>query len=171
MKRSLYAIAAAVLLAVALSSTANAATSVDVRVSVGDRYHGATLAFRNEPQVVLVPDTKVYYTQNEDCDLYRYGHYWYFVEDGRWYRSATWRGPFLNVRLETVPRSVVTVPVRYRHHWNGGPPAHAVARGYRRNHREVREYRGEEHAERGGYQNQGHGHDNGHDKGSKHNGD
>jgi hypothetical protein len=146
MKRSFYAFAAAAMLAATVTATAHAATSVDVRVSVGDRYHGATLAFRNEPQVVLVPDTKVYYVRNEDCDLYRYGRYWYFVEDGFWYRSASWRGPFLHVRYESVPRSVVYVPVKYRRHWRNGPPSHAVAQGYYKNRDDRRDYdRGNRH--------------------------
>ena len=130
MKRSLYAIAAAAVLAATVTATANAGTSVDFRVSVGDPYRGATLAFRSEPDVVLVPDTKVYYVRDHDCDLYRYGRYWYFVEDGFWYRSAAWRGPFVHVRTASVPRSVVSVPVKYRRHWKGGPPSHAVAQGY-----------------------------------------
>lgn len=133
MKRSLYAFAAAAVLAATVTATAHAGTSVDFRISVGDRYDGATLAFRSEPEVILVPDTKVYYVQNRDCDLYRYGRYWYFVEDGFWYRSASWRGPFVHVRTATVPRSVVSVPVKYRRHWKNGPPPHAVAQGYERN--------------------------------------
>ncbi|MEK7347289.1 MAG: hypothetical protein AABZ94_00300 [Candidatus Eisenbacteria bacterium] len=130
MKRSLYAFAAAAVLAATVTATAHAGTSVDFRISVGDRYDGATLAFRSEPEVILVPDTKVYYVQNRDCDLYRYGRYWYFVEDGFWYRSANWRGPFVHLRTASVPRSVVGVPVKYRRHWKNGPPPHAVAQGY-----------------------------------------
>lgn len=130
MKRSLYAFAAAAVLAATVTATAHAGTSVDFRISVGDRYDGATLAFRSEPEVILVPDTKVYYVQNRDCDLYRYGRYWYFVEDGYWYRSANWRGPFVHVRSASIPRSVSGVPVKYRRHWKNGPPPHAVAKGH-----------------------------------------
>ena len=154
MKRNLYAFAAAALLAATVTATANAATSVDVRVSVGDPYNGATLRFSNEPQVVLVPETKVYYVRNRDCDLYRYGRYWYFVEDGFWYRSATWRGPFRHVRTGSIPRSVVMVPVKYRRHWKNGPPSHAVAQGYDKD----RDY------ERGN----GNGHGNGNSQGKNH---
>ena len=150
MKRSLYAIAAAAVLAATITTTANAATSVDVRVSVGDPYHGATLSFSNEPQVVLVPDTKVYYARDRDCDLYRYGRYWYFVEDGFWYRSATWRGPFRHVRDGSVPRSVVSVPVRYRRHWKNGPPSHSMAQGY--------------YKDRGRDEHRGHGNGNKHNR-------
>jgi hypothetical protein len=157
MKRNLYALVAAAMLATTVTATAHAATSVDVRVSVGDRYHGSTLAFRSEPDVVLVPSTKVYYVKDEDCDLYRYGSYWYFVEDGFWYRGASWRGPFVHIRTVSVPRSVAYVPVRYRRHWGGGPPSHAMAQGYYKNHDSDRGYRHDDDRH-----DHGHGHERHH---------
>ncbi len=138
MKRSIHALVAAALLATTVAATAKAGTSVDFRISVGDHYRGATLELRSEPEVVMVPASKVYYVRDRDYDLYRYGRYWYFIEEGRWYRARSWRGPFLYVRSATVPRSVRHVPVRYRRRWNG-PPPHAVAHGY---------YKNDRHAER-----------------------
>ena len=106
---------------------AQAGTSVSIQV--GDAYNGGSIVFRSEPDVVLVPATKVYYVRDYDSDLYRYGRYWYFVEGGYWYRARSWRGPFVHVHVNSVPRSVRTVPVNYRRNWNG-PPPHAMARGY-----------------------------------------
>ena len=88
MKRSLYAFAAAAVLAATVTMPAQAAT--DIRVSIGDRYEGATLVFRSQPRVVVIPNTRVYYVQNYDYDLYRYGDYWYYVDDGYWYRGSSW---------------------------------------------------------------------------------
>lgn len=129
MKRTVHAMVAAAFVAVTFAATAHAGTSVDFRISVGDRYRGATIEYRSEPRVVLVPRTKVYYVRDQDYDVYRYGRYWYFIEEGRWYRARSWRGPFLHVRTATVPRSVRHVPVKYRRNWLG-PPRHAVARGH-----------------------------------------
>jgi hypothetical protein len=129
MKRLLITAAAVVSLGVAaVPAPANAATSIGVAINVGDPYRGAALRFRSEPEVVLVPSTRVYYVDDYDYDLYRYGSSWYFVEDGRWYRARSYRGPFTHIRVASVPRSIVTVPVKYRRHW--GPPAHAKAYGY-----------------------------------------
>jgi len=114
MKRSLYAFAAAAVLAATMATTAQAAT--DIRVRIGDR-NGTSLTFRSEPRTVLVPNTRVYYVQNADYDIYRYGGYWYYIDDGYWYRSTSWRGPFVQVRVSTVPRYVYSVPMRYRRHW------------------------------------------------------
>jgi len=135
MKRLLFT---AALLAVGLSTltaSSKAGTSVGVSINIGDPYRGAALHFRSEPDVVLVPETRVYYVRNYDYDVYRYGSYWYFIDDGRWYRARSYRGPFIHIRSASVPRSIMVVPVRYKRHW-GGPPPHAVARGYHRNHDE-----------------------------------
>ena len=139
MKRLLITAAAfASLGLVTLHAPSSAATSVGVSINIGDPYRGAALHFRSEPDVVMVPETRVYYVRDYGYDVYRYGSYWYFIDDGRWFRARTYRGPFLYVHTSTVPRAIVQVPVRYRRHW-GGPPAHAVARGYHRNHDGVRD--------------------------------
>jgi hypothetical protein len=130
MKRLLIAAAAfASLGLVALPQLSSASTRVGVSINFGDPYRGGALHFRSEPDLILVPSTRVYYVDDYDYDVYRYGSYWYFIDDGRWYRARSYRGPFVYVRTTTVPRAIVQVPPRYRRHW-GGPPPHAVARGY-----------------------------------------
>lgn len=130
MKRGeLWVVATLVALLSWVPSRGAAETNVEARVRVGDPYRGASLEFNEEPAVVLVPTTKVYYVRDRECDLYRYGRYWYFVENERWYRSRTWQGPFLHLNATSVPKSVRTVPLNYRRHWYG-PPPRAVAQGY-----------------------------------------
>jgi hypothetical protein len=128
-RRELWVVATLVALLSWVPSRGAAETNVDVRVRVGDPYRGASLDFNEEPAVVLVPATKVYYVRDHECDLYRFGRYWYFVENERWYRSRTWQGPFLHLNATSVPKSVRTVPLNYRRHWYG-PPPRAVAQGY-----------------------------------------
>jgi hypothetical protein len=110
--------------------SAKAGTSVGVQIQIGDRYRGGEVVFRSEPDVVVVPSTRVYYVRDYDHDAYRYGSYWYFVDNGYWYRARSWRGPFVHVGFMSVPRPIRVVPVNYRRHWRGGPPPHAVANGY-----------------------------------------
>jgi hypothetical protein len=136
MKRLLFTAAALASLGLAgLPQSSWASTRVGVSINIGDPYRGGALHFRSEPDVVLVPSTRVYYVENYDYDVYRFGSYWYFIDDGRWYRARSYRGPFVYIHTTSVPRAIVQVPTRYRRHW-GGPPAHAVARGYRRNQNE-----------------------------------
>lgn len=93
--------------------------SQTVTVRVGDPYEGTALDFRTAPRMVLIPDTRVYSISdnNFNNDLYRFGGYWYFVDDGNWYRSDSWRGPFVSIRSNTVPRDVWNVPTEYRTSW------------------------------------------------------
>src|SRR5262249_31166230 len=81
------------------------------------RYDGPRLAFVSEPDIVLIPGTRVYYIDDYDYDLYRFGGYWYYYYGGGWYRAADYDGPFYFISYTSVPYSIRVVPTRYRHHW------------------------------------------------------
>ena len=101
--------------------------SADINIRLGDR-PAPVVVFDEEPEVVLVPRSRVYYVEHRGYDLYRYGRYWYINDDGYWFRAAGYRGPFVGIELRHVPRSITVVPDRYRHHPihpahpHGGPP-------------------------------------------------
>jgi len=155
MKRMLLMAVALVSAVMFTAGPAKAGTSVGVNIQVGDPYRGASISFRSEPDVVLVPRTKVYYVDDYDCDLYRYGRFWYFVEEGRWYRAKRYSGPFYHIRAASVPHSVRTISPRYRRNWNG-PPRHAAAHGYYKD-------KGRDYDRRD--RDRGHDHDRGHGRG------
>ncbi len=100
---------------------ASATTSISVNLQVGEPYRGPSIVFRHEPEIVVVPETRVYYVRNCDYDLYRYGSYWYYCYDGGWYRARAARGPFTFIGHRSVPKAVYTVPVKYRRHWREFP--------------------------------------------------
>ncbi|HMI32358.1 MAG TPA: hypothetical protein VK527_11530 [Candidatus Limnocylindrales bacterium] len=106
-------------MALALTAPAPKADAADVSINlrVGDPYRGPSLVFRSEPRVVVVPGTRVYYVQDYDYDVYRYGSYWYYNYDGGWYRARRYSGPYAYIGVQSVPRSVAYVPVKYRRHW------------------------------------------------------
>jgi hypothetical protein len=98
-------------------TSAFARTDVSVSLSFGDRYRGPDLYWHDEPRIVLVPGTRVYYVRDYDYDVYRYGRFWYYNYDGGWYRSRSYRGPWIYVGYQSVPRQISYVPPRYRRHW------------------------------------------------------
>ena len=104
---------------------ARAGTSVDIQLHVGDRYPGTDIVFHHAPDVVVVPSSRVYCVRDCDYDLYRYESNWYYCDGVNWYRSRSYRGPFLFIHYTNVPRAVYRVPVRYRRHWRDWPPGHA----------------------------------------------
>lgn len=117
MKRIVY-IAAAVLVLAALPFAARPAqAAVSVSVHIGDAYRGASLSFHSEPRVVVVPGSRVHYVRDFDRDLYRFRNHWYFVENGFWYRSKSWGGPFRHVNFRAVPVEIRRLPARYRQRW------------------------------------------------------
>jgi hypothetical protein len=96
------------------ATTARANVALNVGVRVGDPPPPPAYVFDSEPEVILVPSTRVYYVPQSEFDLYRYGRYWYINRDGWWYRSAGYRGPFGYIGSDRVPASVINVPPKYR---------------------------------------------------------
>ena len=95
------------------------AADVGLSIRIGDHYRGDRLRFRSRPRFVVVPGTRVYYIEDSDMDVYRYGGWYYAFDDGRWYRATSYRGPWIYVRGRSVPRPIYTVPTDYRRHWRG----------------------------------------------------
>jgi hypothetical protein len=111
-------------LSLAAAAPGEAGVSADLNIRLGTR-PAPVVVFEREPDVVLVPSTRVYYVGGLDYDLFRYGQFWYINDGGYWYRARNYRGPFGQIRFESVPRQVVYVPDRFhRHpmHPLGGPP-------------------------------------------------
>lgn len=75
-----------------------------------------TVELKKEPEVILIPQSRVYYVPDLKYDLFRYGRYWYINNEGNWYRARSYRGPFKNVGFSRVPRSIAQVPARYHKH-------------------------------------------------------
>lgn len=171
MKRWTIGMAAlAVTACLAAAQPAKAGTSVGVHIQIGDPYHGGSLVFHKEPDLVLVPRTRVYHVRDIDYDLYRYGSYWYLIDDGYWYRARSYRGPFIHITTSSVPRSIRGVPVKYRRHWKSGPPPHAVAHGYykdRDRHPGHKHGKGERGYKREHHKREHHGRDHGNDRGRR----
>lgn len=127
------------------ASKASARTDISINLRVGDPYRGPRLVFEDEPDVVVVPGTRVYYVRDYDYDLYRYGSYWYYNYDDGWYRARRYNGPFVYVGYRSVPRAVAYVPVRYRRHWRE-PQGHGYG-----HYKEDRSWHGDERGHGHGY--------------------
>lgn len=124
MKNRVLALTAALAAAttMTLATPSHAGTSLNVDLHIGDAPPPPRFVFEDEPQVILVPSTRVYYVQEREFDLYRYGRYWYINRDGWWYRASTYRGPFGYIAYDRVPVSILRVPAKYHRHPLGGPP-------------------------------------------------
>jgi hypothetical protein len=94
------------------SKTAEAYVSVDVNLHFGSD----TFWFDHAPRFVPVPYSQIYYSAGPECDIYRYGD-WYYVNNGYdWYRAPGYAGPFTRISYIAVPHTIVAVPTKYRHY-------------------------------------------------------
>jgi hypothetical protein len=100
---------------IALGIQAPQAKAADVSIDfgIGDRYNGPRVAYVRQPDVLMIPGTRVHYMSSSDYDLYRYGGSWY-VHDGGWYRAPRYNGPFVFISYQSVPRQIRYVPAEYR---------------------------------------------------------
>jgi hypothetical protein len=121
----------------AFGTTASQA-GVDIDVNIGTPPPPPAVFFEREPEVVLVPRTKVYYVPRvSEYDMYRHGSYWYVNKGGYWYRARKYAGPFTVVEYRTVPREIIVLPREYHHHPihpHGGPPGQMKKHGHKHGH-------------------------------------
>jgi len=95
-----------------------AITAAQAQVSIGINI----TAF---PRLVVVPGYPVYYAPDVRADYFFYdGLYWLFnVEDGYWYSSSWYNGPWVYVEPVDVPQFILVIPYRYYRvrpaYWSG----------------------------------------------------
>src|SRR5262245_60260793 len=111
-RRTDFLASAIILFVTTLAQPGWARVHVDVNIGIPPP---PGVIFEQEPRVVVVPRTHVYYVPDySDYDVYRVGRYWYVNRDGYWYRSSGYRGPFTHVEYSRLPRAIVYVPSEYR---------------------------------------------------------
>lgn len=124
------------ILAVAIAAPAGAETrtTLKVQLGLGNAPPPPVVIYREAPPVVVVPQSAVYVVRDDGCDydFFRYGVYWFIWNDGYWYRSRSYRGPFHVVETRYVPAAIWKVPNRHwKHHPHGGPPGLAKKKHHR----------------------------------------
>ncbi len=90
-------------------------SSAGVNVNVGINVPLPALEISAPPALVVIPGTYVYYAPDVDADIVFYHNYWYRPYGGRWYRSASYNGPWGFVAVNSVPGVLLHLPPDYRH--------------------------------------------------------
>ena len=99
-----------------------AATPAAAQLSIGFSSGPVSIGINvpTYPRLVAVPGVPVYYAPTVAGNYFFYdGLYWVF-QDGNWYASDWYNGPWRMVAPDSVPLYVLRVPVRYYHR----PPAY-----------------------------------------------
>ncbi len=94
-------------------------SSAGVNVNVGINVPLPALEIAAPPAMVVIPGTYVYYAPDVDADIVFYHNYWYRPYGGRWYRAASYNGPWGFVAVNSVPGPILHLPPGYRHGHGG----------------------------------------------------
>lgn len=70
--------------------------------------------FSEPPELVVIPNTYVYFAPGIDIDIVFYNGYWYRPYNGYWYRGSSYNGPWHHIGRDRVPRYILNLPPDYR---------------------------------------------------------
>lgn len=93
-------------------------TSAAVQVGIGIGLPNVSIGINLPayPELVAVPGYPVYYAPRLRANFFFYdGLYWVY-QDGNWYESSWYNGPWWIVEPEFIPVFILRVPVRYYRH-------------------------------------------------------
>jgi len=120
---------------------ASAGSVVGWSVTIGNAPPPPVVVVRDEPHMVLVPNSTVYAVDDDRCDYdaFRYGVFWYVSRGDYWYRARYWGGPYVAIAPRYVPRAVFSVPASHWRYHHPGPRGFAY--GYYRDRDRVEDRR------------------------------
>ena len=136
--------------AITFATPVRAETNLRVALGIENAPPPPVVVYREAPPVVVVPRTSVYVVRDDRCryDFFRYGVYWFIWNDGYWYRSRAYGGPFRVIEERYVPAAIWKVPTRHwKRHPHGAPPG--LAKKHRHTHDEHYVARGRNQKNRG----------------------
>jgi hypothetical protein len=72
-----------------------------VRVQIGRSF-----AIESRPNFIMLPDQGFSVAVGSPYDIVFYGNYYYICQDGSWYRSSNYRGPWRYMRRNDLPSRI-----------------------------------------------------------------
>ncbi len=93
-----------------------ARVNVDVNIGLPPVY-----TFSEPPELVVIPNTYVYFAPGADLDIVFYHGYWYRPYNGYWYRGSGYNGPWRHIGRDRVPRHIINLPPDYRRSYHDHP--------------------------------------------------
>jgi len=116
-KRKFVTISVGMILLIGMAYSNRAIADVNVNVGINIP---PPLVISAPPPVVVIPRTYVYFPPEVEVDIFFYHDYWYRPHQARWYRSESYKGPWVHIVTEKVPPVLLRLPPDFRH----VPPGH-----------------------------------------------
>ncbi|MBI5420189.1 MAG: hypothetical protein HZA60_08865, partial [Deltaproteobacteria bacterium] len=93
-----------------IGAEAPVSAGMNVNVNIGV----PAVVVSEPPEMVMVPNSRVYFAPNVEADLFFYRGGWYSHRGDRWFRAGSYEGPWVVVAPGAVPVEIVRVPRSYR---------------------------------------------------------
>ncbi|NJD61940.1 MAG: hypothetical protein FIA93_04380 [Deltaproteobacteria bacterium] len=110
MKRAFWKVLTMSAALVAAGSYGQALAGTSVSINIGP----PAVVVAGPPEMVVIPNTMVYFAPGVEVDLLFHRDYWYTRNGDRWFRSRNYNGPWKIVGRRAVPVEIVRVPGNYR---------------------------------------------------------
>jgi hypothetical protein len=75
----------------------------------------------DDPELVVIPGTYVYWLDARDGDVYFYGGVWWRFWGQSWYRAETYSGSWVVIRVAEVPHPVAYLSSDWKQRRNEAP--------------------------------------------------
>lgn len=108
MRRGICGFLGFVSLVVVVAGTAQA--EVNVNINIGP----PPIVVSAPAQVVMMPQTGIYFVPGISYDLFFYNGYWWSQRGDNWYRAGEYNGPWVVIQRNYVPGYLLKVPKNYR---------------------------------------------------------
>ncbi|MGB9713197.1 MAG: hypothetical protein ACP5SG_01435 [Dissulfurimicrobium sp.] len=76
-----------------------ASAGVNININLGP----PPIVFHAPPEVIMIPDSPVYFVPDLDIDVFFYNGYWWSPRGRHWYCARTYNGPWMIVERRHVP--------------------------------------------------------------------
>lgn len=128
-------------LATVLLCPAPGRAGVDVNINIGL----PAVVVAEPPEMIVVPQTMVYFAPGVEADLYFSVGFWWTPKGGRWFRARAYNGPWTVIESRHVPVEIVRLPRDYRRVYHRGRrvPYGQLKKHWKHREWERRERRGE----------------------------
>lgn len=114
MKRRTSALFAFPILAAFLASGTPASGGADFGVNLNINVGPPPVIVSPPPELVLIPETGVYFIPDAGADIFFFGGYWWAPRGPAWYRANSPRGPWIIAEVRAVPQPLLRIPRDYR---------------------------------------------------------
>jgi hypothetical protein len=88
-------------------------SNVDVNIGIGIGVPPPNIIIASPPSVFLIPDSYIYFAPGVGAQLFFYSGYWYLLQDGYWFRSSYYRGPWNYLYPSRLPVVFLHLPPDY----------------------------------------------------------